>query len=53
MHFSAWMDHPLAHIEALPHSSLGVYHPLFLTLIVYGVIALLRGLWALIKKFRG
>ncbi len=42
MHFSVWVSHPLAHIEALSNASMGIWHPIFLTLLVYVLIMLLR-----------
>jgi len=42
VHFDAWMSYPLAHIQALSKSSLGVFHPLFLTLFVYLIVGVLR-----------
>jgi len=42
MHFSAWMTHPIKQIEMLPGSPLGVWHPLFLTLIVYIAVVVVR-----------
>ena len=35
MHFGAWVDHPIRHLEALPSSPLGLWHPLWLTFMVY------------------
>jgi hypothetical protein len=35
MHYKEWFDHPTQHVEALPSSSLGVWHPLVITFGVY------------------
>jgi len=50
MHFGAWMDHPLEHFRHLSQSSLGVWHPLFLTLILYVIILFLRGIVQLFRR---
>ncbi len=50
MHFKEWIDHPLAHIEALPQSPLGPWHPIYITAIVYLVILVVRLLIAGIGK---
>lgn len=50
MHFKEWLDHPIAHIEALPQSPLGPWHPLYITVIVYLIVLVLRLLFAGIKK---
>ena len=50
MHFSAWLDHPLVHLEALPNSTFGLWHPIFLTLAVYLLIGVLRVFVHLFKK---
>jgi len=50
MHFGAWIDHPLAQIKALPTSPLGIWHPLFLTLIAYVVIVIIRSLFSFLKR---
>ncbi len=42
MHFSAWIDHPIRHLEALPSSPLGPWHPLYLTLAVYLLLGFVR-----------
>ncbi|WP_236579119.1 hypothetical protein [Hydrogenimonas urashimensis] len=53
MHFKEWVDHPIAHIEALPKSPLGPLHPLYITVSVYlfflvGRLAI-RGIMKLFK----
>ena len=53
MHFKEWMDHPMAHIQALPHSSsygLGWEHPVVYTLVVYIIILIPRGISKLFSK---
>ncbi len=51
MHFSAWTTAPVAHLEHLPQSSLGVCHPLYLSLIAYLLVLVLRGVVLLLKRF--
>jgi len=53
MHFQAWLDHPLAHIKALSGSPMGLWHPLWITALVYGVVALFRLVWRAGKKVLG
>jgi ABC-type multidrug transport system fused ATPase/permease subunit len=50
MHFSAWISHPIEHIQALPDSPLGLFHPLYITLIVYLLILVLRSIVKVIQK---
>jgi hypothetical protein len=52
MHFGAWMDHPLEHLQSLSDSSLGFFHPFIITFIVYLLVLLLRFLGRLIQKVR-
>jgi len=52
MHFNAWISHPIEHIEALPSSPMGVWHPLWLTAIVYGMVLVVRLMILLFKKAR-
>ena len=45
MHFKEWMDHPVEHVMALPHASsygLGWEHPFVYTLIVYGLVWVIK-----------
>jgi hypothetical protein len=52
MHFKEWTTHPIEHLMSLPKSGaygLGALHPFIFTLVVYGIVALFRGL---IKAFR-
>ena len=42
VHFQACIDHPIEHIRALPSSSLGPWHPLFLTLGAYLLVGTVR-----------
>ena len=57
MHFSAWVSHPVEHIEALPSSPLGVWHPLYITagvyLLLWPVRLAWRGVRSFIKKRKG
>ncbi len=50
VHFKAWLDHPIQHIESLPASSMGVWHPVFLSLIAYLIVVIIRGAIYLFKK---
>jgi len=52
MHFDAWIEDPYAHIEALKYSSLGIWHPLVITAIVYLFILLLKGIAKIFKAFK-
>ena len=52
MHFGAWIDHPLSHIEMLPMSPMGLWHPLWLTAVVYAAVGLFRLLFAFIKRLK-
>ncbi len=42
VHFNAWLMHPIKHIKLLSSSSLGVWHPIYLTFIIYSIIGILR-----------
>jgi len=50
MHFSAWISHPAEHIKALQDSPLGLFHPLYITFIVYFLILILRSIVKVIQK---
>lgn len=50
MHFSQWMDHPLQHLQAVGSSSLGTWHPLWITAAVYLLLLMLR---AIVKFLAG
>jgi hypothetical protein len=50
MHFGAWTDHPLEHLQSLSESSLGFFHPFVITLIVYLLLLLLRFLGRFMQK---
>jgi hypothetical protein len=50
MHFGAWVDHPMAHIASLEKSPLGLWHPLFITVLVYLVLLIIRFLFSFMKK---
>ena len=49
VHYSAWINHPIEHINALFSHSLP-YHPILYVLIIYILIALVRGCFYLVKK---
>lgn len=50
VHVNAWVSSPIAHIKALPSSSMGALHPLLLSFGVYAIVALIRGVVKFIKK---
>ena len=53
MHFKEWLDHPLAHIEALPTAGaygIGAFHPLVFTVAIYLILGFFRVLFKYIKK---
>ncbi len=50
MHFDEWTDHPAEHLDALSHSSLGLWHPLFLSFGVYLLVALLRFVFGIVGR---
>ncbi len=50
MHQGAWLTHPVEHMERLPQSSFGAFHPLLFALGVYLVFGLARLLFRLLKK---
>ena len=54
MHHKAWFDHPIEHIQALPESDFGVFHPFYFTLGAYLLVGLIRliisGIGALLRK---
>ncbi len=51
MHFKEWMDHPLAHLQALPQSQFGPFHPIVFTFFVYILILIVRIFIKLARKF--
>ena len=50
MHYHAWMYDPLEHIQALSSSSLGSFHPLYLTLAVYISVGIIRLIVGVLKR---
>ncbi len=50
VHFPQWIDNPLGHIKSLPSSSLGVWHPVVITLIIYLALSLLKAVVNFIKN---
>jgi len=50
MHFSAWTDHPITHIQALKESSLGLFHPFVISFLVYLLILIVRLVWGWLKR---
>ena len=51
MHADAWVDHPLEQVAHLPQSSLGVWHPLYISLGVYLLLLALRTAVGAVVKF--
>jgi len=50
VHFDAWLDHPVMHLKALPMSSLGIFHPLYLSFIIYLIFGFLRFFIIFLKR---
>ncbi|MGB5964712.1 MAG: hypothetical protein WBF77_11395 [Sulfurimonadaceae bacterium] len=50
MHHKAWLTHPLVHIQSLPESDFGIFHPLFFTLGAYLFVAIIRVVFALFAR---
>jgi len=53
MHMKEWLDHPVAHLKALPDAGaygIGPAHPLVFTLIVYLLFIALRGMARLFRR---
>ncbi len=50
MHFQSWLSQPLEHLTHLTQSSLGFWHPFYMTLGLYLLIGLLRIVVVLFKK---
>ena len=54
MHYKEWFSHPIKHLEALSHSELGLFHPIYLSFLVYLLIGVVRlaimGVGKLIKR---
>ncbi len=42
MHYKEWFSHPIEHINSLPRSQFGAFHPLFFSFGAYLVILVLR-----------
>jgi len=52
IHFKQWLSSPLEHIEALPTSPMGPWHPLVLTFVAYVVVTLVRITIYLINRLK-
>ena len=50
MHHKAWLDHPIEHIQALPSSDFGVFHPIYFTFGAYLLISIIRLMVGLTRK---
>lgn len=56
MHFKEWISHPIAHMQALPHSGaygIGAIHPLVFAVAGYLILGLFRLIWRGISKLLG
>ena len=49
MHFNAWIDYPIEHFNRLPHSSLGIWHPFYITMILYLLTGIIRWFIKILK----
>ncbi|MEA3522706.1 MAG: hypothetical protein U9R50_07005 [Campylobacterota bacterium] len=53
MHQEAWLHAPLDHLQNVSNSTMGTYHPIYLSLLIYLVILGIRKLFGFIaKKFK-
>ncbi len=52
MHFGAWLSHPVSHFTSLAQSSLGLWHPLFLTFILYSIVGVIRWIVSFFRSKR-
>ena len=50
MHFKAWTDHPVEHMESLFTQGWFGLHPLVITLAVYLLFVLIRAIVRFLKK---
>ena len=50
MHYKEFLEYPLSHIQSLPNSPLGIFHPLYLTFILYLIIAFIRFISLFVMK---
>ncbi len=50
MHQDAWQNAPIKHIKNIHNSSLGIFHPLYLILIIYLIVLGIRKMIAAIVK---
>lgn len=50
MHFKQWTSHPITHIEHLPTSQFGLFHPLYITFGVYVIVFAIRKVFGFILK---
>lgn len=54
IHIEQWLSSPIEHVKYLNNSQFGLYHPLYFTFGAYFIVAVFRGLVALIDRlFRG
>jgi len=56
MHYDAWIEHPIMHLQSLEVSNMGWWHPFAFTLGIYVLIFFLRSIIKVIisigKKLR-
>lgn len=50
MHYKEFLEYPLGHIQNLPNSALGIFHPLYLTFILYLIMLLIRFIFLFMIK---
>ena len=53
MHQEAWFNAPIDHIKNVSNSTMGTYHPIYLSLLIYFIIFGIRKLFGFVsKKFK-
>ncbi|MEA1919792.1 MAG: hypothetical protein U9N52_08135 [Campylobacterota bacterium] len=50
MHQEAWLNAPIDHLQNVHNSTMGAYHPIYLSLLVYLIVLGIRKLFAWIAK---
>ena len=50
MHFKAWMDHPVEHVQSLFTQGWFALHPLVITLAVFLLYVLIRAIVRFLKR---
>ncbi len=49
-HYEAWLDHPAGHLQALPGSPMGIWHPLWFTAGLYLLVGAVRAVVGMMRK---